>query len=88
MTDEKEVTKVEDLEVAPEPVKKETKKPVAAKPAAKKVSFVPKAKRYSFEQWAARNGVPSHHRGGRRAYVNNVSKHRTLEEWDECFKGY
>jgi len=86
MTDEKEVTKVE--EPAPEPVKKVEKTPVAAKPVAQKVSSIPKVKRYSFEQWAARNGVPSHHRGGLRAYVNNVSKHRTLEEWDECFKGY
>lgn len=43
---------------------------------------------YTFEQWAQRRGVPSHHKGGLRAYVPNVNKSRTLEEWDACFKDY
>lgn len=72
--------KVEETEVeettAPAPVKK-----VAAAP--KK-----KAKRYSFDKWAARRGVKKHHKAGLMAFVKNVNKLRTLEEWDECFKGY
>jgi hypothetical protein len=46
-------------------------------------------KLYSFEQWAARKGIPPHHRGGLRAFVKkNPDRHRTEEQWDECFKGY
>jgi hypothetical protein len=80
-------TVVEEAEVKPS--KKDSKE---SSPFVDSVVEVPPetvvVKRFSFEQWAARRGVPSHNRGGLRAYVNNVSKHRTLEEWDECFRGY
>lgn len=45
-------------------------------------------KLHSFEQWASRRGVVAHHRGGLRAFITNSTKHRTLDEWDACFKGY
>lgn len=84
---EEEVTEPveETVEEAPKKARR-TKK-------AKKSSPIPvpitiKVKRYSFEKWAARRGVKSHHRPGLKAYVKNVNKLRTLEEWDECFKGY
>lgn len=59
---------------APEP------RPVASFPARKRT--------YTFEQWAKRRGIVSHHRGGMRAYVRDVRRSRTLEEWDDCFKDY
>ena len=58
------------------------KRKAAPKPPAKPV------KKYSFEQWASRRGVKSHHRAGLRAFITNSTKHRTLEEWDACFIGY
>ena len=83
-------------EIVPGVDVKDRKKPARKPKADKKVSAPAKpvpvktapVKRYSFVQWAARNGVPAHHRGGLRAFVTNVSKHRTLEEWDKCFEGY
>lgn len=69
------------------PVNERKKPKKKAQPAVASSPSKP-AKRFSFEQWAARMGVPGHHRGGLRAFVNNVSKHRTLQEWDECFKAY
>lgn len=74
-------------EMVPGVAVKDRKKPKAKVKAVKPVRPAP-AKRYSFTQWAARNGVPAHHRGGLRAFVNNVSKHRTLSDWDKCFEGY
>lgn len=69
------------------PEKKETVVEVA--PAPKKAAAPKKkAKRYSFEKWAARNGVKPHHKAGLKAFVKNINKLRTLAEWDECFKGY
>lgn len=65
-------------------VKKSTPAPAA------KVKPLPARpeKTYSFDQWAARRGVPTHHRGGMRAFVTNHKKPRTLEAWDVCFKDY
>lgn len=80
MADEEDKVIVEDS-------KKSDSKKKAAPAKAASVKVEP-AKSYSFAQWAARRGVPAHHRGGRRAFVNNVNKHRTLEEWDKCFEGY
>lgn len=48
----------------------------------------PKPKLYTFDQWAARKGVPQHHRGGMRAFVSNVNKSRSLEAWDKLFSEY
>jgi hypothetical protein len=62
--------------------KKKSRPAPAARPAVKP------EKRYSFEQWATRRGVKEHHRGGLRAFITNSKKHRTLAEWDVCFKGY
>ena len=42
----------------------------------------------SFEQYAQKRGIPRHHFGGRKAYVQNADVPRTLLEWDEAFKGY
>ena len=86
MAEEETETKVEDLEVAPAPPKK--KSSAKSKTASPPPAPAPVAKRYSFTQWAARRGIPAHHRGGLRAFVNNVNKHRTLEDWDKCFEGY
>jgi hypothetical protein len=77
-------------EIVPGVAVEDRKKPVSKKKKVAKVAPsqpVP-VKRYSFTQWAARNGVPAHHRGGLRAFVNNVKKQRTLAEWDACFEGY
>lgn len=68
------------------PKKAPTKKRRSA-PAARPVAVKPE-KRYSFEQWASRRGVKEHHRGGLRAFITNSKKHRSLAEWDACFKGY
>lgn len=63
-------------------VKKAVKKPASVEKA------VPAKKRYSFEQWLVRRAIPTHHKRGMRAYVKNIKKSRTLEEWDEAMKGY
>ena len=59
--------------------------PVVSPPVAKHAR---RARVFRFEQWAARRGVAQHHQGGLRAYVQNVHKPRTLEEWDKCFQDY
>lgn len=83
MSDE---TSSEDLPKA-EPAKKKSSRKKA--PATKRPkASLPRARVYRFEQWAARREIPDHHRGGLRAYVKNVHKPRTLEEWDKCFKDY
>ncbi len=66
------------------PKKAATKK----RPAPARRAAVKPEKRHSFEQWASRRGVKEHHRGGLRAFITNSKKHRTLAEWDACFKGY
>ncbi len=45
-------------------------------------------KKFTFERWAARKGIPSHHRAGMRAFVSNPDKMRSQEEWDSCFLTY
>lgn len=45
-------------------------------------------KRYSFTQWAVRRAVKTRHQPGMRAFVQNPSKSRTLEEWDSLFETY
>lgn len=80
---EKEVVKLPVVEkkVAPKKVAPKKRKAAPARPAKP-------VKRYSFDQWAARSGVKEHHRKGLRAFIKNSKKHRTLAEWDACFKGY
>jgi hypothetical protein len=82
-------------EVKPEAAPVAEKKAVFKKAATKKKRPAPAArpavkleKRHSFEQWASRRGIKEHHRGGLRAFITNSKKHRTLAEWDVCFKGY
>jgi hypothetical protein len=84
----KEVKSQTELFVA-EPKTKAPKKaaPKKRKVAAKRPVTKP-AKRYTFDQWAARRGVKNHHRGGLRAFIKNSKKPRTLEDWDLGFKGY
>lgn len=65
---------------------KKTTKMTAPAPVAVKVAQP--TKRYSFDQWAARRGVPKRHRGGLRAFVKNPNRVRTLEDWDKCFENY
>jgi hypothetical protein len=86
MADEENEVVVEEEQSTAKPPKKGASKASSSTSEVSPVE-VP-AKNLSFEQWASRRGIRSHHRGGLRAYVSNVSKHRTLEEWDECFRGY
>lgn len=98
MTDEKET--VSEHKKAPykkkttkkaEPMSSENVVEEKSAPApAKKVAAAPvkKEKRFSFDKWAARRGVKKHHKAGLMAFVKNVNKLRTLEEWDQAFKGY
>lgn len=65
-----------------------SKKAPKKSPRAEPVVVVRPPKMYSFEQWAARRGVPKHHCRGMRAFVKNPNRTRTLEMWDECFVGY
>lgn len=82
----RKTTKKAEPKMAEEVVVEEKAEPA---PVAKKAAApVKKAKRYSFDKWAARRGVKQHHKAGLMAFVKNVNKLRTLEEWDECFKGY
>jgi hypothetical protein len=76
-------------EEAEKPKKRAYKKaePEVVLVAAKEEKAMPD-KRYSFEQWASRNGVPVRHRRGMRAFVKNPDSNRTLVAWTECFKGY
>lgn len=71
--------------------KKESKK-TTTKSSSKKEqpkAFMPRRQKvYTFEQWAKRRGVKHHHKGGMRAYVQNINTSRTLEEWDDCFVNY
>lgn len=88
--DTKEEVKSE-MRFEPKP-KSETKAPKKAatkkrKVAAKQPPAKP-VKRYTFEQWAARRGVKTHHRGGLRAFIKNSTKPRSLKEWDSGFEGY
>lgn len=48
----------------------------------------PVERRLSFEQWAARSGIPLHNRRGRKAFIKNPNTPRTLSEWDELFKNF
>jgi hypothetical protein len=70
--------------------KTETEEAAAHKPAAPAAPTrsIGSPRTFSFDQWASRRGIPSHHRGGMRAFVANSSKARTLEEWDACFVSY
>ena len=68
-----------------------SKKVSQKKPRAKQAPVVTpilSARVYRFDQWAARRGVAQRHTGGLRAYVRDVHKPRTLEEWDKCFVDY
>ncbi len=87
MSDDKTVSEDTSPAVAKKaPAKKKSRKKASgSKP---KPAAIRRARVYRFEQWAARRGVPQHHQGGLRAYVRDVHKPRTLEEWDECFKDY
>jgi hypothetical protein len=62
--------------------------PVKTPPPVPPVVRARRGKMYTFEQWAKRRGIPTRHKGGLRAYVDNVNKPRTLEEWETCFKDY
>lgn len=79
----REAEPVAEKKVAPKKAVTKKKRPAPARRPAVKPE-----KRYSFEQWASRSGVREHHRGGLRAFITNSKKHRTLAEWDACFKGY
>lgn len=87
---EEEVTEEvsEPVEEAPEPARKKRRQARKAAKAAKSRAPRKKVKRFSFSKWAARRDIPWHNRAGLAASVPNVEKPRTLEEWDECFKGY
>lgn len=78
----REAEPVAEKKVAPKKAATKKRRAPARRPAVKP------EKRYSFEQWASRRGVKEHHRGGLRAFITNSKKHRTLAEWDACFKGY
>jgi hypothetical protein len=79
----REAAPVAEKKVAYKKAATKKKRPApAARPAVKL------EKRHSFEQWASRRGIKEHHRGGLRAFITNSKKHRTLAEWDVCFKGY
>jgi hypothetical protein len=85
---DKEKTKTEGTpEAAPEKVlvKKKVIKKTASTP---KASMPRHARVYTFAQWARRRGAKQHHKGGLRAFVSNVDRSRSLEEWDDCFKDY
>jgi hypothetical protein len=79
-----EKTKEDSKEDKPFVVKATKKEKVRPSP----VVMLKPQKLYSFDQWATRRGVPTHHRGGMRAFVKQPDKQRTLEQWDECLKGY
>lgn len=70
-----------------EPVFVEEPKKLVKKAAPRPAPKLPK-KLFTFDQWAARNGVPTHHRGGMRAFVENPNKPRSLEDWDMAFLDY
>jgi len=74
----------EDLLIEEESIPEVPKEEPTPAPVKKKF----RGRKYTFEQWAKRRGVLAHHKGGLRAYVANVNKPRTLEDWDECFKDY
>jgi hypothetical protein len=67
---------------------KESSKKRSTKKAARKASMPRRARVYTFEQWARRRGVKQHHKRGLRAYVPDVERSRSLEEWTDCFKDY
>jgi hypothetical protein len=69
-------------------VRKKTSTKKAAPVSSPKAKMPARKKVFTFEQWAKRRGVPKHHKGGLRAYVQHVHKPRTLEEWDKCFRDY
>lgn len=70
-----------------EPKKKVSAKKSQSEPVRKAV-MPRRTREYTFEQWARRQGVKQHHKGGLRAYVPDVERARSLEEWDACFKDY
>ncbi len=72
----------------PAPKKAPAKKKSATKAVARKARMPSRARVYTFEQWARRRGVKQHHKGGLRAYVPDVGRSRSLEEWDDCYKDY
>lgn len=82
------MTEEEKVEEAAPPKRATKKAKASAALTPLPIPITPPVKRFSFDQWAARNNVLPRHRPGLRAFVNNVSKHRTLEEWEACFKGY
>lgn len=81
-------------EEAPKRVRRTNKDKLARNPRKDKKDspanppVITRPKKYTFEKWAARKGIPVHHRPGLRAYVKTINKLRTLEDWDECFKAY
>ena len=86
MVEKKKVDAVEEKRSAPKRVEKAAPSPISSPV---RITNARPEKLLSFEQWAARKGIPSHHRGGMRAFVKkNPSRHRTAEQWDACLVGY
>lgn len=78
-------------EASAEKVEEEKVEPQAPTPVPKKEPLprrVKPPKLYTFEQWVKMRSIKTQHVGGLRAYCPNVKKSRTLEDWDECFRGY
>lgn len=89
MSDETE--KIETTEEITKPRKKASKKAASAaekKTPVRKATMPRRARTYTFEQWARRREVKQHHKRGLRAYVPDIERSRSLEEWDDSFKDY
>ena len=67
---------------------KPKKKAVSKTPTVTVAVPVSPTKKYTFEQWAARRKILTHHQGGLRAFVQNPKKSRTLADWDAIFAAY